>query len=276
LVAFGDELTERLDINHRIRSRRVSKEDTTILRKEPFYGFVDLDAVQNFGTVSNEPRAGLSRYDVERRKRSKGPKEIVEVTVRTQFDAEEMKGREQDVLMFSSAIRRDIYAILRNPNNILFGASIPVEEKSSVFGAVLLAKKSSGGEWNTFAFADRHAFEKMKSSSKTNYMAFSEDEMVEAVSHIGMINPVALAATEAFEAYLSQLAKEWGDREVACLSIEFLVAFGRELSVRLDANNRLRSTKLSTEEMLILATEPFASCVDAELMHFFQSRTFTE
>jgi hypothetical protein len=276
LVAFGNELTERLDINHRIRSHWLSKEETKILREEPFFGFVDIDAVRTFGTVSNEPRAVLSKYDVERRKRSKQPKEIVEVTVRTQFDAEEMKGREQDLLMFSSAVRRDIYAILRNPNNILFGASIPVEEKSSVFGAVLLAKKSSGGEWDTFAFADRHAFEKMKSSSKTNYIAFNEDEMVEAISHIGMINPVALAVTEAFEAYLSQLVKEWGDREVACLSIEFLVAFGRELSVRLDANNRLRSTELSKEEMLILATEPFASCVHAEVMRLFQSRTSTE
>lgn len=270
LVSFGKELTTRMDINHRIRSRQLSAEEAKVLVEEPYAGCVDIDALRTFGTVSKAPKKTLKKP--KRRRRSKKSAKIVEVPVRTHFDAVEMAGREQDKYMFSSAVRRDIYAILRNPNNVPWGASISVEEQSSVFGAVLLSKKSDAGEWATFAFADRHAYEEMTGLSKSKFVVLSDEEMSEAITHIGMVNPVALAVTEAFEAYLFQLAKEWGDREVVSLSIEFLTAFGRELSPRLNVNNKIRSTKLSKEEMLILATEPFSHCVDPEAMRFFQCK----
>eukprot|EP00980_Cylindrotheca_fusiformis_P028789 scaffold22642_cov134-Cylindrotheca_fusiformis.AAC.44 len=272
LVAFGNELTAMLDINHRIRSRGISRQERNVLLGEAFAGRIDMDALRAFGSVSTRDGKAAFPYSAKRWNRPDKRRGIVDVAVRTNFDATEMKGREQDTAMFSSAVRRDIYTILRNPNNVQLGASTPVKGRSSVFGSILLAKRTTGGEWKSFAFADRHIYEAMDDSSKSEYVALSDGEMIEAITYIGMLNPVALAVTEAFERYLSQLAQQWGDRDAARLSVEFLVAFGRELSGKFDVNNRIRSTGLSKEEMLILATEPFSSCVDPAALREFQSR----
>ncbi|CAJ1964329.1 unnamed protein product [Cylindrotheca closterium] len=271
LVAFTNEMTKRLDVNHRIRSSKLSESDVAILKTEPFSACVDIKALQSYGTYTNEePVCGPSLDRVLRRKRPKTQKKIVEALVRTQFDADAIEAREQDSAMFSASLRRDIYKVLRNPNNILFGASIPINEKTDVLGAVLLARKGVDGSYDTFAFADRQDYEAMPAYEKENFFKLDDRETVEAISHIGSVNPVSIAVTEAFEAYLSQLVVEWGDRDVAHFSVEFLVAFGQELSKRLDINNRLRSTKVSREEMLLLATHPFAGCVDPAVMQYYQ------
>lgn len=266
LVAFGNEMTERLDIHNRIRSGRLSEEEMTILSKEPFSSCIDREALEMFQQGSYRRADQPMRNCVARRKRPAPPTDIVGVTVKTNFDVEEMVAREQDVGMYTAAVRRGIYSIMRNPNNLQFGASSTCED--SVFGVAILVKKSGGLGWDTFAFADRHAFQEM---DPDGYKALGDDEIIKAIGSIGMINPVSLALTGAFEAYLSQLSKSWGDGEVSSLSVEFLVAFGRELGPRLDVNNRLRTKKLTEEEMLILSSHPFASCVGLQAMRQYQS-----
>ncbi|KAL3942459.1 MAG: hypothetical protein SGBAC_003343 [Bacillariaceae sp.] len=271
LVAFGNEMTKRLDVNHRIRSSRLSGRDVAILKMEPFSAYVDIKSLQAYGSYTNDELTSEPSSDrVLRRKRPQIRKDIVEARVRTQFDADVLAAREQDSVMFSSALRRDIYKVLRNPNNILLGAGIPINVETDVLGAVLLARKGTNGECHTFAFADRHDFETMAAEEKKKFSKLEDMEAIEAISHIGSINPVSIAVTEAFEAYLAQLAVEWGDREVAHFSVEFLVAFGQELSKRLDINNRLRSMKVSREDILLLASHPFAGCVDPVAMHYYQ------
>lgn len=271
LVAFGNEMTERLDLNHRIRSSKLSESDVAILKTVPFSSCVDISALQTYGTYTNEePANDLSMKEVPRRKRSETRKQMVEGKVRTQFDSDVMKAREQDLAMFSAALRRDIYRVLRNPNNILYGATIPINVKTDVLGAVLLAKRGIDGNWDSFAFADRHDFETLPSEEKEKFYKLDDSETIEAISHMGTINPVSIAITEAFEAYLAQLAVEWGDLEVAHFSVEFLVAFGQELTKRLDINNRLRSKKISRDELLLLASHPFSECVDPVAMRYYQ------
>lgn len=97
-------------------------------------------------------------------------------------------------------------------------------------------------------------------------------QMLDAISSIGKITPVALAVTQAFEAYLSHLVQTWGEREAAALSVEFLVAFGNEMTKRLDVNNRIRSTGLSPQEIQILSTQPFCNFVDSEALETFQGQ----
>jgi hypothetical protein len=60
---------------------------------------------------------------------------------------------------------------------------------------------------------------------------------------------------------------------VACaarLSVEFTVAFGTELTSRLDINHRVRSTKLTPEELTTLRSPPFAPFVDEIALQIFQ------
>jgi hypothetical protein len=271
LVAFGNELAERLDIHHRIRSSRLTKGEARTLQAHPFASCINNEALELFqGEVRKTTSLIWPTSHAERRKRPPPPQHMVEVKVRTKYCADEMMAREQDAFMFTSSVRRDIYTILRNPNNLQFGASIPVGEGSSVFGSVLLAKKSSEVGWDTYLFANRRAFERLD-PDEHDYVALSDEKMIEAVGKIGIVTPLSLALTEAFEAYLSQLAKNWGDRDVSCLSVETLLAFGRELTPRLDINNRIRSWKLSDEELLILSSESFAGCVDMRAMQQYQS-----
>ena len=164
LVAFGTEMTKRLDVNHRIRSGMLSESDVAILKAEPFSACVDISALQAYGAYTNKNPFGND--PPQRRKRPDSQKRIVEAEVRTQFFAHEMRAREQDLEMFTASLRRDIYKVLRNPNNFLFGAPIPIDEDSDVLGAVLLARKGPNGDSSAFAFADRHHFESLPEEEK--------------------------------------------------------------------------------------------------------------
>ena len=192
------------------------------------------------------------------------PQDIIAFEVTTIFDTEELQARERDQPMFTPAVRRDIYRILRNPRDPQDGTP---QMTNNMFDSVLLAKSvssSNGGAWDSFAFAGPGA-------NPRGYTVLDDEQMLEAISSIGRITPVALAVTQAFEAYLSQLVMTWGEREAACLSVEFLVAFGNEMTRRLDVNNRVRSTQLTAREIDVLKQQPFSNFVDAEALETYQS-----
>ncbi|CAJ1933304.1 unnamed protein product [Cylindrotheca closterium] len=194
--------------------------------------------------------------------------EIVAFQVTTVFDQEELLARERDQPMFTSAVRRDIYRILKSPYNPSLGGE---DNGRQIFGSVLLAKSSDGAgpnaAWDTFAFA-------AKGANPSGFTILDDEQMLEAISSIGKITPVALAITQAFEAYLAQLVQlYWAEPEASQLSIEFLVAFGNEMTPRLDINNRIRSTRLVPQEIEILCQQPFANFVDNESLETFQGET---
>ena len=195
---------------------------------------------------------------------TKRPQDIIAFEVTTIFETEELQARERDQPMFTPAVRRDIYRILRNPRDP--GEGTP-QMTNNMFDSVLLAKSVSstnGGAWDSFAFAGPGA-------NPRGYTILDDEQMLEAISSIGKITPVALAVTQAFEAYLSQLVMTWGEREASYLSVEFLVAFGNEMTRRLDVNNRIRSMQLTPREVDVLKQQPFSNFVDAEALDTYQS-----
>jgi hypothetical protein len=102
------------------------------------------------------------------------------------------------------------------------------------------------------------------------WTALSDDTLLSAVSRMGEPESLPLAATKAFEAFLAQKARAWGAQQAARLSVEFVVAFGRELTARLDINFRTRSSKLSDTDLATLTSPPFSSFVDHSVLQTFQ------
>ena len=222
-------------------------------------------------TESLEEKISKLRQVLSKPPRRSQEMKIVGVTVETIVDAQEIDSREVDASMFTQAVRKDVYTILKNPYSATQGGLSPDLWNSDDFGAALVVKKSSSGEWDTYAFVDRHTFFNEMNVEQDGYVALSNDDMIQAIDCIGNIDPLSLALTKAFEHYLSWLVQEWGDMDAASsFSIEFLAAFGRELTERFDLNSRIRSGRLTEEDLKVLSTEAFAHCVDPEVMWAFQ------
>ena len=222
-------------------------------------------------TDSLEEKISKLRQVLSKPPRRTQEMKIVGVTVETIVDAQEIDSREVDASMFTQAVRQDVYAILKNPYSATHRGLAPDLWNSDDFGAALVVKKSSSGEWDTYAFVDRHTFFNEMNVEQDGYVALSNDDMIQAIDCIGNIDPLSLAITKAFEHYLSWLVQEWGDMGAASsFSIEFLAAFGRELTERFDLNSRIRSGTLTEEDLKVLSTKAFAHCVDPEVMWAFQ------
>ena len=87
---------------------------------------------------------------------------------------------------------------------------------------------------NTFAFVDRDAVDAAPKPLPDGWRLLDDDTLLSALDRLGEAEPLPLAATTAFEKFLTRAAAAWGDEETASLSVEFLIAFGRELTSRLD------------------------------------------
>ena len=55
------------------------------------------------------------------------------------------------------------------------------------------------------------------------------------IGMMGKTDPHSYALLVAFESFLARLAKQWDLKVISGLSVDFLVAFGAELTPRLDA-----------------------------------------
>ena len=76
--------------------------------------------------------------------------------------------------------------------------------------------------------------------------------------------------TDAFEGFLENLAAtHWGAAQVAPLPVDFLLAFGRELTPRLDLMARVRGAQMEAAEVAARAP-PFAAFVDQQQLATFQ------
>jgi hypothetical protein len=212
-------------------------------------------------------------------------KEIIACDV-TEPTAEEMALRQKDEPMFTAAVRRDLYNVLRNPYQPHQGAPAPLSwwgnedsdsaEGGSRFGAVLLAKKSekadadvSSRDWDSYAFTDRLAFDHRQSEWR-DYTVLDDTQVLDAIARMGQATPDANAISKAFEAWLEQMAISWGDLEVSGLSVDFLIAFGNELTGRLGVSHRILSSALSDDDIKVLLEPPFVNYVRPELLEQFQ------
>ena len=205
---------------------------------------------------------------------------------------DDLEQRERDKSMFTAAVRRDIYNVLRNPLQPNEGAPAPLSWQSTIrkeedvhFGAVLLAKPSTNfaSKWEAYSFVTDQQIVKEDDSSSSSSVSIREEsdyeilddkQLMKAIAEMGSVNADSVAITKAFENWLEDMAKtHWGDNEVSKLSVDFLVAFGNELTERLGVNHRILSSELSEEEMQVLSQPPFCYHVDPELLETFQIQT---
>ena len=116
-----------------------------------------------------------------------------------------------------------------------------------------------------YLFAPRHA------ALPPGFEPMPEPVVLDAIARIGGTEPHAYTATCAFEAFLAELAARcWQPRHAARLSVQFLVAFGNELTPRLDATQRIRSTALEPNELAALSSPPLAAYIDQQQLSTFQ------
>lgn len=181
--------------------------------------------------------------------------------------ATEISERQYQEPMFASgAALRDCYKFMVNPNAP--GIAPPAGSKQHL-GAALLGRATPPSTIiNSFAFVDRSSLP--AEPLPDGWKLLDDATLLSAVDHIGKSEPLPLAATQAFESFLARKALSWGDAEVAALSVEFLTAFGRELTPRLDVHHRIRSRLLSQEELATLTSPAFSQALDHSLLHRYQ------
>lgn len=192
-------------------------------------------------------------------------------------DQSTLAERNAQTALFTGAVLRDAYHFLINPSAPAMALGAKSENGFSQhihhLGAALLGKRSTvSGSIDTLAFADRSA---LPAALPDGWTLLDDATTLSALDHLGETWPLALAATEAFEMYLARKAMAWSPSDTANFTVEFIVAFGRELTPRLDVHHRIRSTKLKDEEVAILRATPFAAGVDQSVLRRFQQPTLS-
>ena len=89
---------------------------------------------------------------------------------------------------------------------------------------------------------------------------------------MGRTDAQSYALLVAFESWLARAAARWELAQTARLSVEFLVAFGAELGPRLEPMVRVRTSRLTAEELATLRSPPFSSFVDLNALAVFQGQ----
>ena len=87
---------------------------------------------------------------------------------------------------------------------------------------------------------------------------------------MGRTDAQSYALLAAFESWLARAAARWELAHTATLSVEFLAAFGMELGPRLELTARIRTSRLSAEELATLRAPPFSAFVDQNALAVFQ------
>jgi len=195
---------------------------------------------------------------------------IVSVTCLSASDpahADEVKTREEQRALFTAAVRRDLYAVLLQPT------APHAPGGTGTLGAALLGAISPtsgnapGAMPDTFAYVDAA----VAANPPAGFVKMEDEVLLASLQQLGETSPTAIAVTKAFEAYLARKALEWSTDTVRQLSVDFLTAFAVELTPRLDINHRMRSVKLSAEEVHTLSMPPFSAFVDQGVLRTFQT-----
>jgi len=279
-TAFGPECTK----SQVVASAPATSISGTTLRATPTpsipVGSLEMTATPTLSMPAGSPQmlwSGLPIFGAAPTSSTMAPT-ICAVTVASH--CEEVAERRKQQPLFNATVRRDIFAVLLNPSkpgaSSTCTAAVCAVTAGRVPYAVSLVAKSSMAkgrpsphapdELDTFAFVDRS----MTASLPDGWTALCDEALVGAVSHMGEPEPLPLAALKAFEAFLAQKATAWSVQSTSALSVEFLVAFARELTPRLDINFRIYTQKLSDAELATLSTPPFSAFVDSSVLRAFQ------
>lgn len=201
--------------------------------------------------------------------------------------------RREQACLFTPACRRDVYRILcAAPRCSLRAASPPPAPND---GSIkLLPSRSTasplrwvfevggnkspfslGGNKSPFSFGGAHSDAHgtrpkfVRAGSRT--MATDVARTLAAIETVGQPTPEGIAFTEAFEALLTEeYVGWWEDADAATLSTAFIVAFGNELTQRLDLEHALRSRPLPPDDITWLRALPPAIVFNRSLIDTFQ------
>ena len=190
----------------------------------------------------------------------------------------DLSSREAQVGLFTPATRRAIYAILLNPRNPTAPVAAPSPRAAAAAAAgevpfeVGLWRAPGLGGTPAFCFVEHAAGAPKSGDPSAPWQEQSGEVLLQAIASIGKPSPeAARRVTDAFEGFLSNLAAtHWGAAQVAPLPVDFLLAFGRELTPRLDLMARVRGAKMEAAEVAALRSPPFAAFVDQQQLATFQ------
>jgi hypothetical protein len=157
--------------------------------------------------------------------------------------------RAQQACLFTPACRRDVYRVLCTPPRgpLAVGAMCWVARVRD--GQVVIEPRVQGAADDKEAVA----------------------ETVKFIEELGQASPVGAAAAATFEKLLvSEYVPFWGDEDAAELSVAFLVAFGNELTPRLDIKHRIRSRQLEKADAAWLRSLPLTWGFEARDLDQFQ------
>ena len=171
---------------------------------------------------------------------------------------EDMSDHQLQSSLFVGVVLRDAYRFLMSPDDL--------KNKNDAFpGTVLLGRKSNpSGDYDEFAFVEPTI------TVFDRWELLDNATMLSALDHLGELNPMSLCATRAFEKYLARKVATWDYALFRGLSVEFLIAFGRELGPRYDIQVRIRSDKLNDDDLLTLSNQPFAAYVNQDVLNRYQ------
>ena len=184
---------------------------------------------------------------------------------------EERAARQPQVGLFDAATRRDCYNVLVAPAAPCDPAAQPSPATAAAaagggmpFEILLWMRAASAGTPAAYAFGPRGA------TPPAGFVVAADQTILDALGKFGALEPHPMAVTVAFESFLSKLVASWRPHDVSRLSVNFLIAFGAELTRRLDVHHRIRSTKLSSQELATLRSLPFKNFVDLATLNTFQ------
>ena len=194
-----------------------------------------------------------------------------DISIARALGNEERAARQPQVGLFDAATRRDCYNVLVAPAAPCDPAAQPSPATAAAaagggmpFEILLWMRAASAGTPAAYAFGPRGA------TPPAGFSVAADQTMLDALGKFGALEPHPMAVTVAFESFLSKLVASWRPHDVSRLSVNFLIAFGAELTRRLDVHHRIRSTKLSAAELATLRSLPFKNFVDLATLNTFQ------
>ena len=175
--------------------------------------------------------------------------------------------RERERVFFPPVVRRAIYNVLINPREPCAPNAAP---SAAAAEAAVQGKVPFEVGLYTDATRAKYAFVTHGVTPPWGFGPAAPSDLERAMRQLGDPSAFGVTITEAFEAWLAVVARGWTPQSVAQLPVEFLIAFGRELTPRLDVNDRIRSTRLDADTLATLRAPPFGRFVDSTLLDTFQ------
>ena len=176
-----------------------------------------------------------------------------------------MAQRQEQSCLFTPSVRRDVYRVLCSVPRLplMDGQGDIAPQALLALPALKWIARASDAAGTQVVLENRRA-------------GVNDDDAallftLQIIEQIGQSTERGIAFTGTFERLLAaEYVPFWRDADVAAFSVAFLVAFGMELTPRLDISHAMRSRKMTEEEVIWLRELPAAVGIDKRLLDVFQ------